>query len=167
MCAKRLYLIRHAKSSWKDAGLKDYERPLNNRGKRDAPFMGQLLKKKNINPDLLITSHAVRAVSTCKIILSVLDINPDKLFIDNRLYEASYGDILSVLKEVDESVSTLFVFGHNPGLTVFHNFICDKYIDNIPTCGITEYEYVGKWKELAANICKLISFDYPKKYFKT
>ncbi len=166
MCAKRLFLIRHAKSSWKDAGLSDYERPLNRRGERDAPFMGRLLKKKNIYPDLIITSYAERARRTALLIANELDYPKHKVIIKKRLYEAMNKDIIEVIKETDEQVKILLLFGHNPGLTTLHNFICEKFIDNIPTCGITEYEYNDEWKNLNGNSCKLISFEYPKKYLK-
>jgi phosphohistidine phosphatase len=166
MCAKRLLLIRHAKSSWKDTGLEDFQRPLNKRGERDAPLMGALLNKKNIVPDLLISSHAVRARKTADKIIKELGIDMNNLRIDERLYEASYIEILEVLKEIDESINTLILFGHNPGFTTFHNFICPDYIDNIPTCGIVEYEVNLKWKDLSASCCTLVSFEYPKKFFK-
>jgi len=166
MCAKRLFLIRHAKSSWKDSSLSDYERPLNNRGKRDAPFMGGLLMNKSVQPDLIISSHAERAIRTALIIASSLGYAEKSIIIDERIYEASYKEIIDVIKETNAKVEKLFLFGHNPGLTTLHNFICEKFIDNIPTCGITEYEFDGSWGDLSGNSCKLISFEYPRKYLK-
>ena len=164
MCAKRLFLIRHAKSSWKNASLSDVERPLNKRGELDAPFMGKVLKKKNVIPDLIISSHAKRAKTTADLICSELYLLSENIIIDKRLYEAGYNDIIEVIKEINEKVRTLLVFGHNPGFTSLHNFLCDTYINNIPTCGITEYEFEGKWKEISAKSCRLLSFEFPKKY---
>ena len=166
MCAKRLLLIRHAKSSWTDSSLADFERPLNSRGKRDAPFMGELLNKKNIYPDLIMTSYAERSKRTAQIIAGKLGYSDEKILIDERLYEANYKDILDVIRETKNNIKVLFVFGHNPGLTTLHNFLCESYIDNIPTCGITEYEIGEEWKNLSAKSVKLLSFEYPKKYFK-
>lgn len=166
MCAKRLFLIRHAKSSWNDPDLYDFERPLNKRGKHDAPYMGKLLHKKNILPDLIISSHAERAMQTASIIAKELGYPEERIAIEKKLYEAVNKDILDVLQRTDENVEVLFLFGHNPGLTTLHNFICKHFIDNIPTCGITEYEFGDKWENLSGNTCRLISFEYPKKYFK-
>lgn len=166
MCAKRLLLIRHAKSSWKDSNLADFERPLNSRGKRDAPFMGELLNKRNIYPDLIITSYAERAKRTAQIIAGKLGYSDEKLIIDERLYEANYKDILDVIRQTKNNIKVLFVFGHNPGLTTLHNFLCESYIDNIPTSGITEYEIGEDWINLSAKSVNLLSFEYPKKYFK-
>ncbi|MCJ7552834.1 MAG: histidine phosphatase family protein [Ignavibacteriaceae bacterium] len=163
MYAKRLFLIRHAKSSWKDASLSDHERPLNKRGELDAPFMGKLLKKKNVIPDLIISSHAKRSKVTANLICNELHLLSENIIIDKKLYEAEYNDIIEVIKETSEDVQTLLVFGHNPGFTTLHNFLCDTYIDNIPTCGITEYEFEGNWKEISAKSCRLLSFEFPKK----
>lgn len=167
MCAKQLFLIRHAKSSWKYAGLKDHDRPLNNRGLRDAPFMAKKVLEKKLYPNLILTSSAVRAKNTALIFMEILNINSSQLKIEAKLYEASYNEILGVIKNVGENINSLFVFGHNPGLTSLHNFLCDSYIVNIPTCGITQYGFSGGWNELSANSCDLLEFDYPKKYFNT
>lgn len=166
MCVKRLFLIRHAKSSWKESGLSDYERPLNKRGKRDAPFMGRLLFDKNILPDLIMTSYAERAKTTAFLFAMELNYPADKVVIEKKLYEAMNKDILEIIRETDEKVKVLFLFGHNPGLTTLHNYLCDQFIDNIPTCGITQYEFDDKWKNLTGKSCKLILFEYPKKYLK-
>ncbi|MFO7525967.1 MAG: histidine phosphatase family protein [Ignavibacteriaceae bacterium] len=164
MCAKQLFLIRHAKSSWKYTGLKDHDRPLNNRGIRDAPFMAKKILEKKLFPDLILSSSAVRAKNTALIFIDSLNINSSKLIIEEKLYEATYNEILEVMKKVEENINTLFVFGHNPGLTSLHNFLCDSYIVNIPTCGITQYEFSGNWNALSRNSCKLLEFYYPKKY---
>ncbi len=164
MYAKQFFLVRHAKSSWKDASLSDHQRPLNERGKRDAPFMGKLLRRRNIKPDLMISSHAKRTKTTADLICRELHLPSEDVIIDKRLYEAGFKDIIEVIKETSEEVQTLFVFGHNPGFTTLHNFLCYTYIDNIPTCGITEYEFEGNWKEISANSCRLLSFEFPKKY---
>lgn len=164
MCAKQLLLIRHAKSSWKDNQLTDLERPLNKRGKYDAPFIAAILKKEHIYPDLILSSNAVRAKLTAELFCNELGLSKEIILIDERLYEAAYIDILKVIRNVEENIKTLFLFGHNPGLTNLHNFICDSYLENIPTCGITEYKFVGEWKAIAGNSCTLTSFRYPKKY---
>ena len=118
---KTLYVIRHAKSSWDLPGLPDFDRPLNERGKRDAPRMGKRLKEKRIVPDLMLSSPAKRALSTCKRIAEALGYSPDKIKTERSLYHADEDEILSVIKSVSDKHDVLMVFGHNPGLTDFTN----------------------------------------------
>ncbi len=163
---KNLYLVRHAKSSWNNAQLRDFDRPLNNRGKRDAPFMGKLMKEKGIKPDLIFSSPAKRAYNTAEYFADELIYSKEKIIKDNNLYEASVTDILKVLLIVEDGIETLMLFGHNPGLTDFSNFISDKQIENIPTTAVVSLILqVKRWKELDANTCTFNFFEYPKKYF--
>ena len=118
---KKLYLIRHAKSSWKNLSLDDFERPLNKRGKCDAPFMGELLRAKNILPDLILASSALRAKSTAEIIAKKLKASK-KIVFDADIYEASSSTLESIISSIDDKYNTLFLVGHNPGL----NMLSDK-----------------------------------------
>lgn len=162
---KRLYLVRHAKSSWKYTDLRDFDRPLNKRGKRDAPFMGKLLAEDNVMPDLIISSPALRALSTAKKIAAELGYPVEKIETHKRLYESDTDDYLNVISQVPDTVETLMIFSHNPGLTILNNFLSDKRIDNIPTCGIVNIKInINHWKDLDFEKGQLISFDYPKKF---
>lgn len=164
---KILYLVRHAKSSWSDAGLNDYQRPLNNRGKRDAPFMGKLLKDKDVYPDKIISSGAVRAFTTARTIASEMDYPVEQIELSEEIYEASASEILDVIHNVDDNVKTLMMFGHNPGFTSLSNYLADKQVDNIPTCGISRIEFeVDSWSDVNINKGKLTAFEFPKKYLK-
>ncbi len=164
---KKLYLVRHAKSSWNNAQLRDFDRPLNNRGKRDAPFMGKLMKEKGIKPDLIFSSPAKRAYNTAEYFADELICSKEKIIKDNNLYEASVTDILKVLLNVEDAIETLMLFGHNPGLTDVSNFISDKQIENIPTSAVVSLILkVKRWDELDENACTFDFFEYPKKYFK-
>ena len=164
---KKLYLIRHAKSSWNEPGLSDFERPLNQRGLRDAPFMGKLLKEKKVIVDKIISSPAVRAFTTAKSFAVELDYPLDKIETITEIYEASASEILNILQSVENDVNTLLLFGHNPGFTSLSNYLSDKQIDNLPTCGISVIAFdVKSWKEVNINTGKLIAFEFPKKYFK-
>lgn len=166
MCARQLLLIRHAKSSWSDSSLRDIERPLNKRGNRDAPFMAELLKAKNIHPDLILSSNAVRTRSTAKYFIDQFMPELKNVKIDSRLYEASASTILKVINGTPDNISVLMVFAHNPGLTSLHNFISASYIDNIPTCGICCYTFSLSWQQIKEKSCELDFFEYPKKYFE-
>jgi phosphohistidine phosphatase len=163
---KKLYLVRHAKSSWDNSSLKDIERPLNNRGKRDAPFMGRLLKKKDIKPDLMITSCAVRALKTAKIFCKEMGIAVKDLVVEENLYEAGRKDILKVINEFDNTINSVMLFAHNPGLIELAKFLTSGEIDTMPTCSIAAINcMIESWIELYDINCNLEFFEYPKKYF--
>lgn len=162
---KLLYIVRHAKSSWDDTELSDFERPLNERGKRDAPRMGKRLKEKSFTADLILTSPAKRALSTAKRIGKVIGYDSDKIKKDRRLYHADDDTILDVLQHLKDKHHTLMLVGHNPGLTDFVNSLMDEEmdIDNVPTCGVVAFEIkINSWKNLDWGIGKFLFFDYPK-----
>lgn len=162
---KRLILIRHAKSSWKEPDLRDFDRPLNKRGKRDAPFMGKLLAEEKVLPDLIISSPAIRAFTTAKKIAEEIGYSKEAILTHKRLYESDTDDFVNVISEVDDAVNTLMIFSHNPGLTILSNFVSDKRIDNIPTCGIVHIDLkINHWKDIDFDKGVLVSFDYPKKF---
>jgi phosphohistidine phosphatase len=113
---KTLLILRHAKSSWDDASLDDHERPLNARGRRDAPIMGALLRDESLLPDVLITSSAVRAQTTAQAVAEAADYT-EQIVVDPLLYQASPEDVRAVLKTVpDTNARTVLIVGHNPGL---------------------------------------------------
>ena len=161
---KTLYLIRHAKSSWEDSNQTDFERPLDDRGLRDAPLMAKLLNKKNVVPDLLISSPAFRALSTAEIFVNQLDYSKSNIKTDERIYEATMRDLTDVVREIDDVNETVLLFGHNPGITNFANLVGDKIINGMPTCSIAGVELdITSWKDLERNSGKLFLFEYPKK----
>ncbi len=176
---KTLYLIRHAKSSWENKNVSDYERPLNDRGKRDAPFMAGILKKKSVKIDLILSSPANRALTTAKIFAKEVGIPETKIITNENIYGANKNDLLKVLLETDDTVNNLMLFGHNPGLTYLSNYICDfsqrdvrrtpyggfPETDNIPTCGIIGMQLdFDSWKYIGSKSCSFKFFEYPKKY---
>jgi len=160
---RSVMIIRHAKSSWKDSSLDDFDRPLNKRGKNDAPEMGKRLKKLGYFPDLMITSPARRALDTCTIIAGKLEYPLDAIHEDEHLYLAGSGEILKVLQKADDRFHHVAIFGHNPGLTSFANRLTGSDIYNIPTCGIVSAELdISSWKELEFGMGKKRFFDFPK-----
>jgi len=162
---KTLFLVRHAKSSWKHEHLTDFERPLNKRGKRDAPFMGQLLKKQGIIPDLILSSPAVRALTTAQVLAEEMGYPVDQIEQDKEVYHASTDHLLHIIRQVDGSVDVLMVFGHNPGITLLANLLTNHYIDNVPTTGIVRVKFgLNRWKDVRAGKGQIVSFDFPKKY---
>jgi phosphohistidine phosphatase len=163
---KTLYLVRHAKSSWKDSSLDDMERPLNKRGKRDAPFMGELLNEKGIKPDVVYSSPAKRASKTSQIISEHIGYSKGNILFDEVIYDASTNELIDFIQSIDDKYESVMIFGHNPGFTMLHNFLSGNYIDNIPTCGIVALEFNSSWKEIKKNSAKFLFFDYPKRYMQ-
>jgi len=161
---KTLYLVRHAKSSWKNPELNDLDRPLNARGKTDAPKMGKLLKKLGEQPDLIISSPAKRAARTASKIAREIGYPVKKIVKEDKLYMAGHEDFFGVISKVKKSVGKLMIVSHNFGLTIFANFITGSDLVNIPTAGIVRIDFdINKWKEIKDTTGKLIFFEYPKK----
>lgn len=162
---KKLYIIRHAKSSWTDPMASDFERGLNDRGKSDAPKMGKRFKEKEIHPDVIVSSAAKRALSTARRISEIIKFRKERIKTDSRLYHANEDTILSVVREIKDKHDIAMIFGHNPGLTGFVNDLSSEeiHIDNIPTCGIVAFSLpVDSWKDITWNSGKMLFFDYPK-----
>jgi phosphohistidine phosphatase len=162
---KTLYVVRHAKSSWDEEGLSDFDRPLNERGKKDAPSMAKRLKEKDVVPQLLLASPAKRAFSTAKRMAKVLNFDVEKIKTDRRLYHADSEMIISVLQEIKNKHQTVMIFGHNPGLTDFVNVMMNEkmLIDNVPTSGVVAFSFeITDWKDLKPKQGKMLFFDYPK-----
>ena len=163
---KRLYIIRHAKSSWKKQDLADFDRPLNKRGKHDAPLMGTQLLKINVCPDLVITSPAKRALTTAETIAEKINYPRKKIIENIQLYLADVPELLDVVRNFDESVKNAVLVGHNPGVTDFSNFLTDDDIENVPTCGVICVDLlVDQWEHADKDLGTLIFFDYPKKHY--
>lgn len=161
---KTLYLIRHAKSSWKNPDLPDKERPLNKRGIRDAPFMGVKLKEMKLLPELIISSDAVRAKKTAYAIAKEIDYDKDNIVLTDEIYEASTMELLTIIKELNQEFKSIMMFGHNPALTGLHNYLSKHYIDNIPTCGITAIRFENQWADINERSGNFLFFIFPKMY---
>lgn len=158
MPKKTLYIARHAKSSWSDMSLTDFERPLNKRGKRDAPFMANLLKEQDISPDLILSSPAKRAKKTAKRYHKSL--GGDLHFNDN-IYDTSTMSLFNLIQEAFQNVDSIMIVGHNPEFTALNDMLSDKSIFNIPTAGVVGIVFED---EVAAHKGKQLFFEYPKKY---
>lgn len=162
---KTVILVRHAKSSWDDHTLSDFERPLNDRGKKDAPEMAGRLKKRKITIDRLISSPAKRAKKTAGIFAEELGIKKDEIILVEKLYLAEPDAFSEVIARQPESVKTIALFSHNPGLTEFANSLTHVRVDNVPTCGIFAVKFQGNWSEFPSSEKEYVFFDYPKNIF--
>lgn len=161
---KKLFIVRHAKSSWDFPDLDDFDRPLNKRGKRNAPEMGQRLAARDVLPDVIISSPAKRAAATARRIAEQISFPVKMIKREPRFYHGSLNSFVEVIKSVNDEVETLMIFGHNPGLTELTNQLSGSDIYNIPTCGIAEIDFdISSWSELDNRKGDIVSFDFPKK----
>ena len=162
---KTLYLARHAKSSWKYPDLDDFERPLNKRGRRNAPFMGKILKNLKVAPDLITSSPANRAAMTARIMADIINYPLEKIRYSESIYEFSENALISVVKNIDDTVNKAMVVGHNPALNGLANYIGDQPISNIPTCGVYCIELgITSWAKIGPRCGKAKFFEFPKKH---
>ena len=159
---KRLILIRHAKSDWADAGLKDFDRPLNSRGHRVAPRMGRFLKEQGIIPEKIFTSTAVRAFNTAEYISEQLGKEED-LVPHEVLYQASPRQLLSEVTSVDNGIGCVAFVGHNPDITYFLEYITGEEIGNLPTCGVAVIDFeFDSWEMVSEKNGHLFQLYLPK-----
>jgi phosphohistidine phosphatase len=161
--AKQLLIVRHAKSDWGNAGLHDFDRPLNKRGQANAPEMAQRLVKQQIVPELIVSSPALRALTTAKYFAKAWQINTSSIQKEKEVYEANVKTLLSVISNFDDKLNLIALFGHNPGLTDLANYLSNAHIYNMPTCSFVLIEFpFDDWEEISANTGKVLLFDYPK-----
>jgi phosphohistidine phosphatase len=161
---KTLTILRHAKSSWKDASLVDHDRPLNKRGKRDLPVMGERMQQAGIRPSLILSSTAVRAWTTAKGIAKEISYPTEFLQREQRLYHAGVRRIIDVLAEQDVGFNSIMIVGHNPGLTDFANYLVPGLTGNIPTCGVVSLTIdADDWNLKEIRKAELAVYDFPKK----
>lgn len=162
---KKLYIMRHAKSSWDDPGLNDYERPLNKRGKHDAPLMGDIFFKLGIKPDLIISSGAKRAITTARIVAEKLDYPLKKITEEKKIYSESERGILKIINDLDNKYEQVMLLGHNPVFTGLVNWLSDYGLSNLPTAAMVGISFdADDWKAITPGMGKVIHYEYPKKY---
>ena len=160
---KIITIVRHAKSSWKDMSLPDRKRPLNKRGRRDAPEMGKRMREHGIRPSLIMTSPATRAWTTAKIIAREINYPKEFLQREDGLYLAPLDDILDIVMAQDNGFNNMMLVGHNPGLTDFANFLVPGLTDNLPTAGVVSVEIdQDNWSLYERPKSNLLVHDYPK-----
>ena len=160
---KTLLLVRHAKSDWGNAGLDDFDRPLNERGKKDAPVMAERLLDKKIKIDAFIASPAKRAKKTASIFASAYKKDKDNIIFKDELYGAPENVFYDVITAMDNKFDSIAVFSHNPGITGFANLLTTTRIDNIPTCGVFAIKAdCNKWFGFKDAKKDFLFFDYPK-----
>ena len=158
---KKLIIIRHSKSSWKDLSLGDFHRPLNRRGKSDGPIMANFLSRKINKICFLHSSSSVRTFETSKFFIDRIKF--DKIKYDDSLYHSSSFSILNLIRNYSDNFSSVAIIAHNPGLTNLINELTNIDLDNLPTTGIAEIDFnCIKWNDISLNNGNLIQIKFPK-----
>lgn len=155
--------MRHAKSSWKHAELDDFDRPLNKRGLRDAPEMGERLAAAGFGADLIVTSPARRAKVTARTVAERIGYPLGDLVEEPSMYLAEPATLLDIARTLDDRYARVMLFGHNPGFTQLANALGDLRVDNMPTAAVAVFEFaVDSWRDIDYGDGRLLLFDYPK-----
>lgn len=159
---KQLIIVRHAKSDWGNPDLRDFDRPLNKRGKTNAPEMAHRLVKKQIKPELIVSSTALRALTTAKFFADTWQMPLADIQEQPNIYEASVNTLLKVINNFDNKYNMIAMFGHNPGLTDLVYYL-DGHIYEMPTCSVVILEFpFDDWAMISEGTAKVVLFDYPK-----
>lgn len=162
---KRLLLLRHAKAVPATEPLVDIDRPLAERGERDARRIGERLRRQQLHPTLILTSPAARALRTAQLVAETIDYARDAIALDRRLYLAEPAATVDIIAAQNDATKTLIVVGHNPGLTeLVHRLLPTFEVDDLPTCAVVGLDYVDAvgWHGIASASAELSYYDYPK-----
>ncbi len=160
---KRLFIIRHAKSSWSQPGLDDFDRPLNKRGQNDGPMMARRIGEAGIRPDLIVASPAKRAKKTAKYMADGTGYDNEKIRYFEELYMGSLAVHLKLLASLFNEADTLFLVGHNDTVTRLAEYLSGKNFGNVPTCGVVALEYAEDFGfTTIAGMGNLLFFWFPK-----
>lgn len=161
---KRLLLVRHAKASKDDPRLKDFDRPLHERGAEDAPEMGRRLARRGLHPGLVISSPAQRALETAKLIARELDFPWKEIRREKRIYDAEAETLLDVIREIDGGVESALLVGHNPGFTELGRLLARDFQEDLPTAAVLALDFAADtWRGVRRGGGTVLFYDYPKK----
>lgn len=160
---KTLYLLRHAKSSWSFDELSDQERPLNDRGRDDAPIMGQALAKRRICPDLIVSSPAVRAMSTAVLVAREMRYPHDKIKVESGIYGAEVDDLLAIIHDLPDTAGSALLVGHNPTITETANALSPSSLNEMPTAAVVCLRFeADHWADVSKANGEFYFYDYPR-----
>ncbi len=158
-----LLLVRHAKSSWSNPSLSDFDRPLNKRGLSNAPLMGQRIKKYELGLETIITSSAERAKETSTLIAKEIEFKIQDIEFESDLYHASVEVFARILNK--QKNKTVAMVGHNPGIQDFSCWLSSEPKVNFPTAGVVHISFtLDNWTQISKDCGKLIRFEYPRMF---
>lgn len=162
---KNIILVRHAKSDWNSGASSDFERPLNERGEKDAPKMAKRFKEKGAAPEIFISSPAKRAIATCKVFAKEMKYPEENIQQELLLYSGNTSDWLDIISEISDDINSAVVFGHNPVISHLVSVLLGQNIGDMPTCAVASIQLdLKSWKNINdRNENKILFIDYPKK----
>ena len=163
---KELIFVRHAKSDWGSEFIKDIDRPLAERGYNDAYFMSKWFLKNKKAPDIILSSTATRALNTALIFARTLEFKMSNFFINEKIYESSVLNLISIIQDQGPGVKTVMLFGHNPGITETCNLLTDDlFFDNLPTCSVVHLKFdTDSWRDIGNKKGNLVFHQFPKNF---
>ncbi|QQS31737.1 MAG: histidine phosphatase family protein [Acidobacteriota bacterium] len=162
---KKLLVLRHAKSSWDDDSLSDFERPLNDRGQRTALFMGKFIADNGLTPEVIVSSPAARARATTELVAEAMEYSGDAIF-DPKIYEASANALVGVVSQIDEEYMTALLIGHNPGLEGLVYYLTDVF-EPLQTAALAVIELdIENWGDVDSRTGKLSAIYRPRDLMK-
>ncbi len=163
---KQIIFVRHAKSDWGNEFLKDIDRPLNEKGYSDAYFLSDWFLKNQKAPDLMVSSTATRALNTALIFSRSLKFEMNKFRLIEEIYESSIELLIAMIRNQDDSINSLMLFGHNPSITNISNYLAeDLFFDNVPTCGMVALTFpISRWRDLSEKKGFLNFYQFPKDF---
>lgn len=158
-----LSLVRHAKSSWDYEELSDFERPLNERGRRDAPLMAQRSLRLLGCPDRLVSSPALRAITTAHAFADAFGLGREEIQLQPRIYEATPATLVQILRQLDDADRHAMLFGHNPGFSQLAGLLAPCPFDEVPTCAVVQLALeIDQWRDAGPGLGKLRHYLFPK-----
>jgi phosphohistidine phosphatase len=161
---KTLYILRHAKSSWDFPGVKDHDRPLNERGLNNAPMMAERFKQRGEQLDMIIHSSARRAKDTAMLFAAGIGFPTENMVENKAIYDSSINTLLQIVQKADKKWQSIMLVGHNPEFTALVNLFAETPILNLVTCGLVRIELdIKNWSELSPAKAKVLYYDFPKK----
>lgn len=161
---KTLFINRHAKSSWKNRSLRDFDRPLNKRGKINAPFMAERFAKEE-KIDLIISSPAERAKQTAFAFQKACELPVEQFHFNENIYGAGVSEMLDIVNGISDEHGSVMLFGHNPTFSELAWFFDHNFNDHMVTCARVKVEFdVDSWSFVAKNSGRIVDHDYPRKY---
>lgn len=157
--------MRHAKSNWDFPELSDHDRPLNNRGRKDAPLMGKELMAREVTVDLIVSSSAVRALTTATLVAKELEYDTEKIAIEEEIYRADKQELLSVIKNIPNQFDTVLLVGHNYTLSELANMLSPEMVPTMPTAAVVCLQFnCNTWAEISKQQATCAFYDYPKNH---
>ncbi len=162
---RTLYVVRHAKSSWADPGMRDHDRPLNERGMHDAPMMAKVFKALNEPVELIISSPANRAQTTASFFAKELNIPTDQIHFNASIYEASVGSLMRIVQALPDHSEHVMLFGHNPGFSELAYYLGDEDPIALSTCAMVRIDLeIDQWEHASKGLGNMVWHEYPKRH---